>query len=582
MHNNNREIARIFREMSTIYEFLGEDQQFRARAYDKGARVVANLMQSVEELEDEEALEEINGIGESMAEKIEEYIEKGKISKHEELKKEIPEDFIDLLQVSGFGPETLKTLYEELGVKTKNQIKKGLESGDVEELKGFGEKKVENMLKGLKKEKKSEERILLWEAQEIAESLEKIIGDFDGVKKIAVAGSIRRRKETIGDVDILVAVEEGKAEDVLKAFTEMDSVIDVLAEGDTKSSVVIEDRNRQVDLRLVEEEVWGAALFYFTGSKEHNVHLRKMAKEEGYKISEYGLFNTDTDKKITAKTEKGIYRKMNMAYVPPEMREDRGEIEAAEKDEIPDLIQLDDIRGDLHMHSNWSDGNHSIRELAEHIRENYDYDYIALTDHSKSLPVAGGLDEEKVREQIEAIEKVNDDLGEEFIKCGIEVDIMSDGSLDLSDDVLSELDWVVAAIHSKMNQDNTKRLIKACENQYVCALAHPTGRMLNSRDPYDLDMDAVLDAAKETQTALEINGQPKRSDLNDRWARAAKEKDIPLVISTDSHYFGNLEFMKNGVYIARRAWCTKDDLLNTRKWEDIEKFIEKKRGAKSA
>lgn len=582
MQTTNREIAQIFREMSTIYEFLGEDQQFRARAYDKGARVVANLMQSVEELDDEEALEEINGIGESMAEKIEEYLNKGKIAKHEELKKEIPKDFIDLLEVSGFGPETLKTLRDELGVKTKKQIKKALESGEVEKLKGFGEKKAENMLKGLETDKKSEERILLWEALEIAESLENTIGDFDGVKKISVAGSIRRRKETIGDIDILVASDEDKAEDILEAFTEMDSVIDVMAKGDTKSSVVIEDRSRQVDLRIIEPEVWGAALFYFTGSKEHNVHLRKLAKDEGFKISEYGLFDADSDQRLTAKTEKGIYDKMNMTFVPPEMREDHGEIDAAGKDKLPDLIELDDIRGDLHMHSKWSDGNHSIKELAEHIQENYDYDYIALTDHSKSLPVAGGLDADQVRDQLEEIKAVNEYLGESFIKSGIEVDILSDGSLDLPDDLLEELDWVVASIHSKLNQDNTSRLVKACENPYVCAIGHPTGRMLNSRDPYELDMDAVLDAAKKTHTALEINAQPKRSDLNDRWASAAREKGIPLVVSTDSHYAGNLEFMKNGVYIARRAWCTKDNILNTGSWKSIERFIKKKRSAVEA
>ena len=452
----------------------------------------------------------------------------------------------------------------------------------MEELKGFGEKKAENMLKGLNKEKKSSERILLWQGLDLSESLRERIKKFNGVEKIAVAGSIRRRRDTIGDVDILVAAKKEKAADILEAFTKMDGVTDVLAEGETKSSVVVDDYDRQVDLRVIEPETWGAALFYFTGSKEHNIHLRKIAKEEDYKISEYGLFNADTDKRLTAKTEKGIYSKMNMAYVPPELREDRGEIEAAGKDELPDLIELDDIRGDLHMHSRWSDGNHSIKELAEFIQENYDYDYIALTDHSKSLPVAGGLDENQIRDQIKEIKAVNDDLGESFIKSGIEVDILSDGSLDLPDDLLEELDWVVASIHSKLDQDNTSRVVKACENPYVCAIGHPTGRMLNSRDPYVLDMDAVLDAAKETHTALEINGQPKRSDLNDRWARAAIEKGVSLVISTDSHYFGNLSFMKNGVYIARRGWCQKQDVLNTQSWKRIETFIEKKRKAVKA
>jgi DNA polymerase (family 10) len=397
------------------------------------------------------------------------------------------------------------------------------------------------------------------------------------VKHAELAGSLRRKKETVGDIDILVSSAEKNRNKIVSHFISSDIAKQILAKGNTKASIILKGSGRQADLRIVDPDEWGSALQYFTGSKEHNVHLRTIAKEKGYKISEYGLFLTMNDKKVAGESEEDVYKKLGFQFVPPEMREDKGEIELAEKNKIPRLISLDDIKGDLQMHSVWSDGLHSIEDIVKYVKKNFSYDYIAITDHSKSSRIAKGMDERQILKQIKAIDEVNKKLGNGFVKKGIEVDILPDGTLDIPDDILVQLDWVTASIHSGFNKDNTERIIRACENPHVLCIGHPTGRLIGTREAYKVDIGKIIDAAKATNTALEINAQPERMDLNDELAAMAREKKVKLVISTDTHTLENFYFMKLGVFIARRAWCTADDILNTRSWSEIKKLKHQKK-----
>ncbi|WP_456403162.1 DNA polymerase/3'-5' exonuclease PolX [Persephonella sp.] len=578
MYNINKDLANIFRKMAAIYEFL--DDRFRAMAYQKAAHIIEDLPDDVRNYIVTGKLYTIRGIGPSIASKIEEYVNTGKISKYEELKKKVPEDFIDLIDLPGFGPKTLKKIHDELGIKTKEELVKALEDGRVEKLEGFGPKKVQNMLKGLKMYEISKRRIILWEAIQISQYIiDKLKNNLKEIKKIEVAGSVRRRKETIGDIDILLTADDKDRLKIMDFFTSFEEVSQVLVKGPKKSSVIMkfEGRERQVDLRIFKDEEWGAALQYFTGSKQHNVHLREIAKEKGLKINEYGVFDSKTEERVAGSTEESVYQSVGLKWIPPELREDRGEIEASMKGSLPDLIEIGDIRGDLHVHSTWSDGVVSIKEIIDFVKNKYKYEYIAITDHSKSQRVAHGLDEERLLEEINEIKMLNKMIGFDFIKTGIEVDILLDGSLDLSDEVLSQLDWVVASVHSHFNRDNTDRILKAMENPYVCAIGHITGRLIGLREGYPVDMDAVIKGAKETGTALEINAQPRRMDIDEIWVRKSVEEGVKMVISTDSHNLGNFAFMEIGVYIARRGWATKNDILNTRSWGEIEKFKYEKR-----
>ena len=578
MYNINKDLANIFKKMAAIYEFL--DDRFRAMAYQRAAHIIEDLPDDVRNYIATGKLYTIRGIGPSIASKIEEYVQTGKIQKYEELKKKVPEDFIELIDLPGFGPKTLKRIYEELGITTKEELIKALKDGRIERLEGFGPKKVENMLKGLQMYEISQRRILLWEALQISKYLiEKLKSNLKEIHKIEVVGSTRRRKETIGDLDILVTADDKDRLKIMDFFTSLDEVTEILVKGPKKSSVIMkfEDKERQVDLRIFKDEEWGAALQYFTGSKQHNIHLREIAKEKGLKINEYGVFKVDTEEKIAGETEESVYKAVGMDWIPPELREDRGEIEAAMAHKLPKLVELKDIKGDLHVHSTWSDGVVAIKDIVDFVRNNYKYEYIVITDHSKSQRVAHGLDEERLLEEIKEIQLINKMAGLDFVKKGTEVDILLDGSLDLSDDVLSQLDWVVASVHSHFNRDNTDRIIKAMENPYVNVIGHPTGRLIGLRDPYPVDMDAVIKAAKETGTALEINAQPRRMDIDDIWVRKAIEEGVKLVISTDSHNLGNFAYMEIGVAIARRGWATKKDILNTRSWKEIQKFVNAKR-----
>ncbi|MGD8428381.1 MAG: DNA polymerase/3'-5' exonuclease PolX [Balneolaceae bacterium] len=580
MYKINKELARIFDDMAAIYSFHGSKDRFRVIAYQNAARILDHLTEDIRDFMGDDKLEDIKGIGEGIAAKIREYVKTGKIKKYDELKKEIPIDLVELLKIPGMGPETLKKLHSELHIDTREDLLDALDSGEVEELKGFGQKTVENLRQGLMQARKSAKRILLAEALEIVEELQASLSECKEIRKLEFAGSIRRMKETIGDIDILATAGKGDRDKVLNFFTSLPGVKKVLARGNTKASIVIEQKNRQVDLRLVNENQWGAALLYFTGSKDHNIHLRKIAKEKGYKINEYGLYDIDGNKKITGETEAGMYKQLGLSWIPPEMRENEGEIELAAHNNIPRLIERKEIKGDFHMHSDWSDGLNRIEELSEYVKENYPYEYLILTDHSKTSRIAGGLTEEEVIKQREEIDAANKKLGVNFIKAGIEVDILPDGSLDFDDGLLSKLDWVTASVHSRFNEDNTQRILKACENPYVNAISHPTGRLIGKRKEYPVDLKLVIQKAIKTGTALEINAQPQRMDLNDSWARMAQQEGAMLVIGTDSHDLMSFDYMKLGVAIARRAWCISENVLNTMSWGEIVKFRDRKRGKK--
>ena len=580
MYKTNKELAKIFDEIASIYRFHGSKDRFRVIAYQNAARVLDHLTEDIHDFLEDDELEDIKGIGEGIAAKIREYIETGQIKKYEELKKEVPHDLIELLKIPGMGPETLKKLHKELGINTREDLLEALDSGNVEELKGFGEKTVENLRQGLSQARKSSKRILLAEALEIVEELRETLSKCKEIKKLEFAGSVRRMKETIGDIDILATAKRADGVKVLDYFTSLPGIRKVLARGGTKAIVVVEQMNLQVDMRLVNDNQWGAALLYFTGSKDHNIHLRTIAKDRGYKINEYGLYDNRNDKKITGETEEAMYKQLGLSWIPPEMRENMGEIELAAQKKVPALVECNDIKGDFHLHSDWSDGMNSIEELATYVKEHYPYEYLVLTDHSKTSVIAGGLTEEEVREQLKEIEKVNNKLGSNLIKAGIEVDILPDGNLDFGDELLAQLDWVTASIHSRFNSDNTDRILAACENPYVNSISHPTGRLIGKRKEYPVDLKAVIQKAIETDTALEINAQPQRMDLNDSWTRMAQQEGAMLLIGTDSHDLMSFDYMKLGVAVARRGWCTSENILNTKSWERVLEFRDHKRKAK--
>lgn len=573
MNRKKKRIQAILEEMAAIYEF--KEEGFRARAYEKAAGILANLDKDLEDYSEKE-LAAIDGLGSSTIEKIQEFLDKGKIKAHEKLKGEAPMEMVELSQKRGFGPKSMKKLYKTLGITSKSELRDALESGQVSELKGFGKKTVDQMLEALRREGQSEDRLSYWQAREIVHWLKEQMGQADGIEQMEVAGSFRRGKSSVGDLDLLVSCQDKDRKAITEQFKNLEGIDEVLLSGEKKTSIRLEENNLQIDLRLIDPEQWGAALVYFTGSKNHNIQLRKIAQKQDKKINEYGVFNQD-EKNLGSKTEKAVYQALGLNWVAPELREDAGEIKAADNKRLPHLLRRKQIKGDLHMHSTWSDGRKGIKELAQYLKEEYKYEYMAITDHSKALTVANGLDEERLREQIQEIKSVNQELGQDFIKSGIEVDIMADGSLDLDDKVLSELDWVIASIHRKFNQDNTERLIKACQNPYVTAIGHPTGRLIGRRAGYSLHMEKVMQVAAETGTALEINAQPKRMDLSDQHARFAQKSGVMLVINTDSHNLKNYLFMDLGVQIARRAWCEPKHILNTKSWEEIADFVQKKR-----
>ena len=571
MQNRNKEIANIFYRIADALEIKGETG-FKVVAYQKAGRILEDLTLDVAELVSSGELAEIPGIGKGMAEKIEEYLKTGRIKRYEEVMKEVPEGLLRLLEIPGLGGRTIHLMNKELKVKNLDDLKRVIEDGSLEKLYGMGKKKVENIKKGIELVEHAHERMSICDALMIAEEVIDYLKKAPGISQLSPAGSLRRMKETIGDIDILATGKDGQQ--IIKYFVRYPKTVQVLAEGETKGSILIETEagKRQVDLRLVEEDSFGAALQYFTGSKAHNIKLRGLAKDRGLKISEYGVFRGE--KKIAGRTEEEVYKVFGLPVFPPEMREDRGEIELALEGKLPEIIELKDIRGDLHVHSNWSDGVLTLEELVEH-GEKMGYSYIAVCDHSQAAKYAHGLSPERLAEQIKEIDRINAKLKGFRLLKGTEVDILVDGSIDFPESLLEKLDLVVASIHSGFKKNVTERIISALKHPLVNIIGHPTGRLISGREGYEVDIDKVIEAAAEYGKILELNAYFDRLDLDEHNLKKAREMGVLIALGTDTHYAHGFAMMRFGVGIARRAWLSKKDVINTLPAERLLKLMKK-------
>jgi len=571
----NAEIAAVFEQIADLLEFQGANP-FRVRAYRTAARTIAELTEPIAQLVKSEGkdLTELSGIGTDLAEKIATLVNTGTLPLLEELKGQVPESVLTLLRVPGLGPKRAAALYKKLQISTLEDLRQACLEHRVRELEGFGAKTEENILKGIEAAIQAGQRILWYEADQIVQALRDHLKGTPGLRRLEPAGSYRRGKDTVGDLDFLALADDPTpVMDQLAAFRGVKSI---LARGDTKMSIVLQT-GVQVDLRVVPAESFGAALQYFTGSKEHNVILRGMAKDRGLKINEYGVFRGE--ERIAGSEEADVYATLDLPWFPPELREGRKEFEWAANGRLPDLVTLEDIRGDLHMHSTWSDGIATIEEMAEAAHA-LGYQYIAITDHSQRVTVANGLNAERLLAQWQAIDRLPKKWRNFHILKGIEVDILEAGGLDLPDEILREADWVVASVHFGQNQPReqiTRRMIEALQNPYVCAIAHPTGRLLLERPAYEVDLDAVLRAARDYGKMMELNAHPRRLDLDDVACAAAKAYGVPIVISTDAHSINGLDAMRYGILQARRGGLTKRDVVNTRSWRDLKKLLPKYR-----
>ena len=571
----NPDIARLFDEVADLLE-IQDANPFRVRAYRNAARTIRDFPEPLADLvrAGTKDLTDIAGIGDDLAEKITEIATKGELALRKQLAAKLPAGLLDLLRIPGLGPKRVKLLYKKLKVKSASDLSKALDQGKIQKLKGFGPKIEEKMRAGLGQAQATERRMLLNEAETQATAVVAYLQAGGAVRQIAVAGSYRRRRETIGDLDILVTSDDSAR--VMDRFVAYADVADVVSKGDTRSTVKLRG-GLQVDLRAVEPAAYGAALQYFTGSKAHNVELRKIAQEHGYKLNEYGLFKGT--RRVAGQTEEEIYAKLGLDWIPPELREARGEIALARERRLPRLVELTDIRGDLQMHTSATDGKGTIDEMAEAARA-LGYQYIAITDHSKRVTMALGFDAKRLREQWRTIDERNATSRGFTILKSIELDILENGKLDLPDHVLAEADYVVATIHYGLTQTEkelTRRLLHAAEHPWVDAIGHPTGRMLGKREPYRFDFDAVVRACVAHGCALELDGHPERMDLPDTLAAAAKQLGARFVLSTDSHQPGNLPFMKYAVDLARRAGLEARDIVNTRPLAAFRKELKRAR-----
>ncbi|MDI6704457.1 MAG: DNA polymerase/3'-5' exonuclease PolX [bacterium] len=565
----NQVISEMFERMADVLEFKGENV-FKINAYRKASRIIQNLTEDIENIWKMGRLREIPGVGEGIAKKIDEYLHTGKMKKYDEVTHDVSDSLIELMNIPGMGSKTLSLVHKELGVKNLEDLKMVIEDGRLARLPKIGEKKVENIKRGIERLSVMRERLLLGRVLPLVEWIIEDLKKKTKVSQIAPAGSLRRMKETIGDIDILTAGKDGRR--IIEQFTHLPQVKEILVSGETKGSIITHG-GIQIDLRVVPEESFGAALQYFTGSKAHNIKLRDMAKSRGLKINEYGIFKGEV--RLGGQAEEEIYSLLGLPWIPPELREDRGEIEASLEGNLPELVDYQDILGDLHIHSNYSDGTSSIEEIAIKARE-LGYKFVAICDHSQSVKYAGGLSEDQLLHQIEEIKEINERIDGIKILAGNEVDIKQDGTLDYPDSILAKLDIVIAAIHQGFRKQVTERMIKAMENPYVNIIAHPTGRLISGREGYGVNLDLILEKAAETNTLLEINAYYDRLDLNDINCRKAKKLGIRFSIGTDAHHVDQLWMIRLGVGVARRAWINKLDLINTYPLNELEDFLKMK------
>ena len=572
----NSRIADIFDEIADLLEFQGSNP-FRVRAYRNGARLIRDLPEplAVVLADDSRKLTDLEGIGKDLAEKIQTLVETGQLRQHQELLEQVPTTVLAIMRVPGLGPKKAAALYKELHIATLDQLKAACEAEQVRQLKGFGAKTEQAILHGIGIAAAANERIYWAEADAVAEDIKTHLSCCPSISQLEVAGSFRRGKETVGDLDILVVSQD--AEEVMNRLAAYPELTEVIGRGDTKMSIRTH-KGLQIDVRVVPAESFGAALQYFTGSKEHNVVVRGLAKQRGLKINEYGVYRVDGDKEVyvAGATEEDVYATLDLPWFPPELRESRREFDWAAAGELPELISVDDIRGDLHMHTTATDGRATLDEMVAAARER-GLSYIAITDHSQRVSMARGLDADRVLAQWDEIGSLNKRLKGEFLVLkGIECDILEQGGMDLPDDVLAQADWVLASVHYGQQQSRdqiTKRILGAIENPAVTAIAHPTGRLINRREAYEVDIDAVFSAAAKHGKFLELNANPARLDLHDVHCAAAKGHGIPIVINTDAHSIDGLDCMRYGILQARRAGLTKQDVANTRTWPQLKKLI---------
>jgi DNA polymerase (family 10) len=572
---HNIDIANIFDQIADFLEI--EDQNpFRIRAYRNAARTVRGLGSELKDMVSAgEDLTELPGIGKELAAKIHEMLETGTVNALVKLQQRIPQSVTEILKLPNLGPKRVRVLYHDLKIKDLQQLSEAARQGRIRSLEGFGEKIEKAILEAVEARAQKEKRFMIAEAAHYVDSLIDYLKKVPGVNNVVAAGSYRRARETVGDLDILVAAR--KSSPLMDRFVKYDEVAEVLAKGATRSSVILRC-GLQVDVRLVEQSSFGAALQYFTGSKDHNIAIRRMGQQRGLKINEYGVFRFE--KRVAGRTEQSVYRALDLPLIPPELRENRGEIEAAKDKRLPDLIELKDIKGDLHMHTRMTDGRNSLREMALAARK-YGLKYIAITEHSDRLKIAGGLDPPRLMQQIEKIERLNDALKGITVLKGIEVEILEDGSLDLADTVLSRLDLVVGTVHSYFGlsqEKQTERILRAMDYRYFSMLAHPTGRRLNEREPYQVDMARIIQKAADRGCFLELNANPRRLDLYDIYCQIAKEQGVLVSINSDAHSVTDFNYLALGVAQARRGWLEKGDVLNTRSLTQVRKLLSQTMG----
>lgn len=570
---HNSYIAKIFKQVADLLSIEGANP-FRIRAYRKAARIIKRLSKRIEDIiESDDSLTELNGIGEDLAGKIKQITETGSLELLEKLKKRTDPELLELLNLKGLGPKRVHKLNTELNITNINDLEEALKQKKIRKIAGFGSQIEKNIMYSIRERSSLDNRWLLADVKDICESYIKYLVESENFESVNVAGSFRRRKETVGDLD-LIAISNNK-DKAIKHFIAYENVKRILSKGNTKSSVILRS-DLQVDLHLTDENNLGSALIYFTGSKSHNIELRKIANDKNLKINEYGVFKKD-DKKVTGKTEQDIYNSLNLTFIEPELRENRGEIEAANNGKLPELVALDSIKGDLQTHTEYSDGSNSIPEMVKAAKE-LSYEYLAITDHSKNVRIANGMDVDQLKKQIDEIDELNEKTKKIKILKSCEVDILEDGTLDLPDDILNKLDIVICAIHTKFNlspQKQTQRISKAMENQYFNIFAHPTGRKIGKREPYVFDLEKVMKVAIKNKCYLEINANPIRLDLDDTNAKMAHELGLKLSISTDAHSTEELKYMDYGIGQARRGWLEKNDIINSKSWSELKELIKK-------